>query len=141
MSVTDVRYALAEALEATGLKVHAFPPPTVTPPALVLVPADPYLDPATIGRGTVRLFVRLRLTFLAGLLDNPSSLARIEDAYLQVAAVLPSGFVLGPLSRPGQTQVGPSELLAADCEITATVTATLPDPDLDLEPEPEGALA
>jgi hypothetical protein len=140
MSVSEVRDALAEALAASGTKIYAYPPAVVTPPALVLVPSEPYLEPLGLGRGTARLTIRLRLTFLAGIQDNPSSLARLEDDYVRVAQVLPTGYSLGALSRPQLTQVGPSELLAADAEISATVTVEPtppPDPDPDPEPDPE----
>ncbi len=51
VTLNTVRTDLATAIQAAGYKAHRYPPATVMPPAVVIVPDDPYLEAEVIGSG------------------------------------------------------------------------------------------
>ena len=95
MALADVRAEIATALADLGVPVHAYPPATVSPPAIILLPGPTYLDPgATWGSPQVGIDVRVLVSSSAGpaameRLDNliDSAVAALLSAGLQVAAV------------------------------------------------------
>lgn len=135
--IAEVRAALAEQLRDTfagSVQVYDHPPAAPIPPALVLVPDEPYAEVAAIGRDPVRLLLRFRLTGLVSPLDAPASLDRLERLVVAALAAAPSGWKAGEVSRPGLTTVGTSELLVSDVQMM--VAATVPVAELLPEPPP-----
>lgn len=130
MSVETVRSDLAEALEGPGWNVYAYPPAVVTPPAVIIVPDEPYLALQGLGR-RVQVRVRFRVTCAVAALDNPASLAQLERLLVGVYQRVPAGASSDTASRPSMTSVGPSDLLTSDLTVEV-VTSIAPDPD----PEP-----
>jgi hypothetical protein len=57
-NLVTLRDSLASDLSAAGRVVYAFPREQITPPAIVLVPASPYITPVAIGGLSNRLNVR-----------------------------------------------------------------------------------
>jgi hypothetical protein len=135
MSVAQARTDLAEALTGDGWNTYAYPPAVVTPPAVILVPDEPYLELVNIGRGLVNVRARFRVTCAVAPLDNPSSLAQLERLIVGVMANVPDGAVVESASRPATTQVGPSDLLTSDLSVEVRASIT-PDPEPEPEPEP-----
>jgi hypothetical protein len=90
-NLVTLRDGLASALSAAGRVVYAFPREQITPPALVLVPASPYLSPASIGGAGNRINVRFELTAIVGAADNQAALANIEALMLDTFDELPAG--------------------------------------------------
>lgn len=119
--LTDLREALATALEPVGntFWVSPFPPPIVTPPAVIIVPDSPYLEPATIGGQQLR--VRYRLTCCVAMLDDQAALANLEQLLIDVFASVPQGWQVGVASAPSVETVGPSDLLTADVAVEAII--------------------
>ena len=121
MSLSTVRDAFTDAFAAIGANVYDYTPPVVSTPAVFVFPADPYLNPETIGQG--RITVRLQLTAAVAMLDNQASLGNLEDLLLGIFGAMPQGVrVVNGASAPSMTQVGPTSLLVSEltCEMVTT---------------------
>lgn len=121
MSLSALRRSLADAL-ADGVSlatVHSFPPAMINPPAIVVVPDDPYIEPLTVG-SNIRAKAYFRITILAGIMDNEGSLEMLENLAAIVYNNIPKGYEIGSCSRPTNVQVGASDLLAAEIRVAIT---------------------
>jgi hypothetical protein len=118
VTLGTIRKNLADALEGAGYKVHKYPPATVIPPAVVIVPDDPYLTAEVIGSGGNRWAVSFELIVAVAALDNEGQLIQLENITVDVVRNLPNGVSLGAIQRPTVEQVGPSELLTTRIPIT-----------------------
>jgi hypothetical protein len=118
VTLATVRGNLATAIEAAGYKAHRYPPATVVPPAVVIVPDDPYLDAEVLSAGGNLWAVAFELIVAVAALDNEGQLIQIENVTVDVCRNLPRGTALGTISRPTVEQVGPSELLTVRIPIT-----------------------
>jgi len=129
VTLATTRTAIATAIQGAGYKAHAYPPPTVIPPAVVIVPDQPYLLLETIGNPGTRVNARFELIVCVAALDNQAQLDNLERIAIQVLQVLPAGTAVGDIERPTVEQVGPSSLLTLriPIEVRATLTATPPE--------------
>jgi hypothetical protein len=118
VTLSTVRTSLANAIQAAGYKAHRFPPATVIPPAVVIVPDEPYLSPEVISSGGNRWAVNFELIVCVAPLDNEGQLIQLENITVDVCRALPRGTELGSIQRPTVEQVGPSELLTTRIPIT-----------------------
>lgn len=120
--LADIREDLADALAGMSSTywVSPFPPPVVTPPAIIIVPDSPYLEPATIGPRE-QLRVRYRLTACVAMLDDQAALINLEQLLLDLFANIPAGWQVGVASAPSVETVGPSDLLTADVAVEAII--------------------
>ena len=123
VTLSTVRNSLATAIQAAGYKAHRFPPATVVPPAVVIVPDDPYLTAEVLSSGGNRWAVAFELIVAVAALDNEGQLIQLENITVDVCRNLPRGTELGPIQRPTVEQVGPSELLTT--RIPVTIRANL----------------
>ena len=123
VTLSTVRASLATAIQAAGYKAHRYPPPTVVPPAVVIVPDEPYLTAEVLSAGGNRWAVSFELIVAVAALDNEGQLIQLENITVDVCRNLPAGIALGPIRRPTLEQVGPSELLTT--RIPVTVRANL----------------
>lgn len=123
--LADIRDTLAYALSeyASTYAVFPYPPPVVSPPAIIIVPDAPYIEPYSIGPRT-QLRVRYRLTCAVAMLDDQAALANLEELLLNVFAAVPAGWQVGVASAPSVETVGPSDLLTADVAVEAHVDVT-----------------
>jgi hypothetical protein len=96
----------------------------VIPPAVVCVPSSPYLEIETIGKTTLRCRVNLTITAAVAYNSNPASLDNIEQLVMSILAVIPNGYVVGSVERPTVTQVGASNLLISDINVSTYYTQT-----------------
>jgi hypothetical protein len=130
ITLSNVRTALATAIEGAGYRAHRFPPPTVMPPAVVIVPDEPYLEAEVLSSGGNRWAVRFELIVAVAPLDNEGQLIQLENITVAVCRNLPRGTELGPIQRPTIEQVGPSELLTTRIPVTirANLSPELPPP-------------
>jgi hypothetical protein len=111
VTVRTVREALAGVFNDAGYQAYAYPPATVTPPAIVVLPDEPYIEIETIGSGGTRVLLRFELVIAVQPMDNPASLDNLEKMCVAVLQLLPQGTAVSPLLRPTVEQVGPSDLL------------------------------
>ena len=116
--LVSLRTTLATALGAAGRVVYAFPREQITPPALVLVPASPYLTPASIGGAGNRINVRFELTAVVGAADNQAALANLEALALSVFDLLPSGTsIINGWTQPQIQEVTGNQMLTSSLTI------------------------
>ena len=122
-TIRTVREDLAALLRdaVPGVNVYPHVPAAPMVPAIIVVPDEPYMEPATIGRDPVRLTVRFRVHALVGLADNAGGLDRAERLIVAVCASLPSGYHVGTVTRPGVTTVGTTDVLETDVTVQTTV--------------------
>lgn len=112
--LTSLRNSLASALSAAGRVVYAFPREQITPPALVLVPASPYMTPASIGGAGNRINVRFEITAVVGAADNQAALANIENLMLSVFDLLPAGSgIVNGWTQPQIQEVSGQQMLTS----------------------------
>lgn len=119
--LATVRAEIASWLASTSANVYPYSPPVPSTPAVIIVPANPYLEPIGInGRGNLR--ANYRLTAAVAMNDNQGSLEQLEDLMLQIIAAVPAGVELSSFEAPGIAQVGATSLLLADCTLKVTTT-------------------
>ena len=117
-NLVTLRNSLASALSAAGRVVYAFPREQITPPALVLVPASPYLSPASIGGAGNRINVRFELTAIVGAADNQAALANIEALMLATFDTLPTGTaIINGWTQPQIQEVSGQTMLTSSLTI------------------------
>jgi hypothetical protein len=117
-NLVTLRDTLASSLSAAGRVVYAFPREQIIPPGLVLVPASPYLTPASIGGAGNRINVRFELTAVVGAADNQAALANLEALALSVFDLLPSGTsIINGWSQPQIQEVTGNQMLTSSLTI------------------------
>ena len=121
--LVTLRKTLASALGAAGRVVYAFPREQITPPALVLVPASPYLIPVAIGGLSNRINVRFELTAIVGAADNQAALANMESLMLAVFNQLPAGTaVINGWTQPQIQELTGQQMLTSSLTIELVTT-------------------
>ena len=122
-NLVSLRDSIASDLSAAGRVVYAFPREQITPPAIVLVPASPYITPVSIGGLSNRLNVRFALTVVVGAADNQAALANIETLMLDVYNALPSGTgIINGFSQPQIEEVTGNQMLTSSLTIELVTT-------------------
>jgi hypothetical protein len=122
-NLVSLRNDLASALGAAGRVVYAFPREQITPPALVLVPASPYLIPVAIGGLSNRINVRFELTAIVGAADNQAALANMESLMLDVFNELPTGTsVINGWTQPQIQEISGQQMLTSSLTIELVTT-------------------
>jgi hypothetical protein len=117
-NLVSLRNSLSASLSAAGRVVYAFPREQIPPPALVLVPAAPYLVPASIGGAGNRVNVRFEITAVVGAADNQAALANIETLMLSVFDLLPAGTSINNgWSQPRVEEVSGNQMLTSSLTI------------------------
>ena len=122
MPIANTRQALKTALAGVTANVYDHVPESVIPPACVLVPNSPYAELETISKSTIRAKLNFTVTLCVSYHSNAAALDNLEKLWLQVLAALPANYVVGVLERPSVTQVGASELLVADFNVSTYYT-------------------
>jgi len=122
-NLVTLRNTLATALNAARRVVYAFPREQITPPAIVLVPASPYITPTAISGAGNRLNVRFEITAVVGIADNQAALANIETLMLDVFDALPTGVsISGGWSNPLPEDVSGQQMLTSSLTIELVTT-------------------
>jgi hypothetical protein len=120
---TDVRGALATALAGVEASVYSSVPETVIPPAVVIVPSSPYLESTLIG-SSIKVKINFDVTAAVAYNNNAGALDNLEQLVISILGAMPSGYVVGDVSRPSITSVGASTLLSADLSVSTYYTQT-----------------
>lgn len=122
-NLVSLRNSLASSLSAAGRVVYAFPREQITPPALVLVPASPYVTPVAIGGLSNRINVRFEITAVVAAADNQAALANIETLFLAVFDTLPQGTsVINGWTQPSIQEVSGQQMLTSQITIELVTT-------------------
>lgn len=122
MPIADTRSALKSALVSVTANVYDHVPEAVIPPAVVVVPDSPYAELETISNTTIRTKLNYTLTLCVAYHSNAAALDNLERLWIQVLGALPTNYVVGVLEKPSVTQVGASELLVADFNVSTYYT-------------------
>ena len=122
MPIADTRAALKSALASVTANVYDHVPETIIPPACVVVPDSPYAELEMISKATIRTRLNFSLTLCVAYHSNAAALDNLERLWIQVLGVLPANYVVGVLEKPSVTQVGASELLVADFNVSTYYT-------------------
>lgn len=122
MPIADTRAALKTALAGVTANVYDHVPETIIPPACVVVPDSPYAELQTIGKSVIRTQLNFSITLCVAYHSNAAALDNLERLWIQVLGALPANYVVGVLEKPSVTQVGASELLVADFNVSTYYT-------------------
>jgi hypothetical protein len=118
----NVRDALATALASVTASVYSEPPETVIPPACIIVPNEPYLESEFIGDDSVRVKINLVVTAAVAYYSNAGALDNLEKLIVAIMGVIPTNYTVGNVTRPNITQVGATNLLVSDLDISTYYT-------------------
>jgi hypothetical protein len=118
----NVRDALATALSSVTASVYSEPPETVIPPACIIVPNEPYLESEFIGNQQVRVKINLVVTAAVAYYSNAGALDNLEKLIVAIMGVIPTNYTVGNVTRPNITQVGATNLLVSDVDISTYYT-------------------
>jgi len=119
----DVRATLATALSGVAASVYSSVPETVIPPACVIVPSSPYLEPTLLG-SAIQVKINFDVTAAVAYNNNAAALDNLEQLMISILGAMPSGYVVGDVQRPVITSVGASNLLTADVSVSTYYTQT-----------------
>jgi len=119
----DIRGAIKSAISSVAANTYDSVPEAPIVPFACVVPSTPYLEPNLIGRST-RLKVNLVITVGVAMYSNASALDNIEKLVLSILAVIPSGYTVGSVSNPVPMNIGASEILACEIEVSTQYTQT-----------------
>jgi hypothetical protein len=126
VTLASIRAAFATAIKQAGYQAYAQPLATVTPPGVVIVPGEPYLEANTLASGGTIWQLNLTLIVVVAYLDNQAALRNLEDIVVKVCANLPKGTSFDIVQQPTVEEVGPSSLLT--CRIPVSIRANLTPP-------------
>ena len=120
----SIRDALKTAFSGVAASTYNSVPESIIAPAVVLVPATPYLEPTLLNKSTVKVKVNLTATCVVAYNSNPASLDNLEKLVISVLAALPAGYIAGVVERPLVSQIGAAQYLTADINISTYYTQT-----------------
>ena len=126
VTLATIRASLATAVQQAGYKTHAQPLATVIPPAVVIVPDEPYLEVNTLASGGLMWQANFDLIIAVAYLDPQGALRQLEDIVIKVASNLPRGVEFSSVSQPSVEDVGPSQLLVARMPVSVRANLSAP---------------
>lgn len=120
----SIRDGLKTALAGVAASVYNSVPESVISPAVVIVPATPYLEPTLLSKGNVKLKINVTATCVVAYNSNPAALDNLEKLVISVLAALPAGYIAGAVERPLVSQIGAAQYLTADINLSTYYTQT-----------------
>lgn len=119
----NVRGALKTAIAGVAANTYDSVPEAPIVPFAAVVPNTPYLEANLIGTST-RVKINLVITVGVAMYSNASALDNIEKLVMSILAVIPSGYTVGTVSNPIPMNVGASEILACEIELSTQYSQT-----------------
>jgi len=117
MSLTTTREDLADALKDAGYSVYSYPMNQMFAPAVVLVPASPYVGFDT----PTRRYARYNLTLMVVNNDNQAALCNMEKMIDELSELLPTFCTITEFSQPSIEEVGSTDYLISDITVQLTI--------------------
>jgi hypothetical protein len=121
-AITTLRASIASALtDNTKYSVFSFPPATPIANSVIVIPADPYIEPSNNDYTSIAPMANFRLSIIVPLLDNEGNLAGIEADIVRVFSLLEASsivFNVGSVSAPSVLSVASGDLLTCDIAIS-----------------------
>ena len=118
--MTEARRAVITALAPLGVTVYGAPPETVTPPAVLLMPAEgEWAKQITFGKTQVNVTATLLASFTG---TNEAALERLESLAWDARKALDLIGIVGSVVSPRLVKIGAAEVAAADLSLAIHVT-------------------
>ncbi len=118
---TDVREAIALSIvDDTTYNVISFPVATPMPNTVLVLPADPYITPNTIG--STSFDMNFNLECYTNTADNEADLVTMENIIETVLNLIPDYAVIDSVSAPDVFAAGSTYLTRADIKIRLTAS-------------------
>lgn len=119
-TLAGIRHSLEELLTTPEATAIAHIPETITPPAILITPADPYLvNGDTFGTWTIALIVLLIADSGASLDATDALDTLLADALAKLAA---DDWTIGDTAQPHTITINGNAHLCTAIDITATIT-------------------
>ena len=124
VAITTLRTTIATAITNTGVwNTFSYPPATLIPNSVVVLPGDPYLAPNNDPYINISPLATFKILMAVPALDNQGNLAGIEDMISSVVTKLTAATNLAlnisSVSAPAIASVASGDLLTA--EITVSI--------------------
>jgi hypothetical protein len=121
-AITTLRTTIATALiDDSMYSVFAFPPASPIPNSVIVIPADPYIEPNNNQYATIAPMANFKISVLVPLMDNEGNLNGIEQMVVAVFNKLAASsikFNVGSVSVPSVMSVPSGDLLTCDIAIS-----------------------
>ena len=82
------------------------------------------METKLIGKDTIKLQLNFVMTIGVAIYDNQSALDNIEQLVISILAAIPSGYEVGDVSNPIPLNIGASEILACEIQLSTNYTQT-----------------
>lgn len=122
-TLAGTRSTLASAFSSLAATSYNSVPESPIPPAIVIVPSSPYLEPNLIGSAT-KVKVNFTITAIVAYNSNPASLDNLEQLVMGILGAIPQGYIVGNVEKPAPLEVGASTMLCADINVSCYYTQT-----------------
>jgi len=123
-AIADTRAALANSFSALSANVYPSVPESPIPPAIVVVPASPYMEVVLINDSTTKVKVNFAISAIVASNSNAGSLDNLEKLIIGILAAMPAGYVVGAIEKPTVLEVGQSPMLVSDINVSTYYTQT-----------------
>lgn len=120
---TEIREYIADAIaDDSQYQTFAWPPMTPIANSVAIEPANPWIEPLTVGKGVL---VNWLVKIYANAMDNRNDLVTLENMVTTVIANIPDGTAFSEVSQPNLLDLGNNMLTV--CEITLSVAVDIED--------------
>ena len=113
----NVRAPLATALAGVTASVHESVPEALIAPACLIIPGTPYME-TTLISSTIQLKLNFTISAVVAYNNNAGALDNLEKLVIEILAAIPSGYIVGDVSRPSIVALGSSNLLISDIDVS-----------------------
>lgn len=122
-TIAGARSTLASAFSSLTATSYNSVPETPIPPAIVIVPSSPYMEPKLLGAIT-KVKINFTITAIVAYNSNPASLDNLEQLVIGILAAIPQGYEVGNVEKPAPLEVGASTMLVCDINVSTYYTQT-----------------
>lgn len=120
----DLAQVLTEATQGTKVTVHRYVPESVSAPAVVIEPGDPYLSSEQAETPFGQYHARWDLIAVAQVATNETATDELDDLIGAIVAGLAGAYVVERVSQPYVYQSNTALHLAADLTVTDLTNLT-----------------
>jgi hypothetical protein len=113
----NVRAPLATALAGVTASVYQSVPEAVIAPACLIIPGTPYME-TTLISSTIQLKLNFTISAVVAYNNNAGALDNLEKLVIEILAAIPSGYIVGDVSRPSIITLGSSNFLTSDIDVS-----------------------
>ena len=100
MAISDVRDAIANAIDSAEYNTFSFPPDAPVARSVAIAYGEPMIEPMAIGKSSY--WLNLTIQVFANAVNNQSEIKQIEDMVMTVLELIPTGVQLVSVSAPDE---------------------------------------